>query len=388
MINKKRSTGNSLNWIRGRRMVLLVGLILFAGCSDDSVGPESQPEPLTLVEGISYFDCINHDLRYVERAGEYWGNPEIVTYGGQVGLYSSLAIDAQGTPHIAYYDEGKQDLMYAVKTPGGWQRITVDYNGNVGGRCAIALDALGNPHVSYLDGNNHKVKHAWQSGGVWYSETVPGNAPYDWDVCEDWGNPTSIAVDANGNTHISYHTAQENLEYALKTEQGWVTEPVDNIDNVGAQCSLVLDSKGSPHISYLVGPDINRLKYAHKVEGAWQVEFIDGCWPNHCFHYVPLALDANDNPSIAFYSEGDQNLEYVVKNPGSGWSAEIVDANGNVGPHASLAIDNQGNPHLSYWDAGNNVLKCAVKINGVWSIVSADDSPGTGVYTSIALYYR
>ncbi|MHC4757397.1 MAG: hypothetical protein ACYTE8_01955 [Planctomycetota bacterium] len=77
------------------------------------------------------------------------------------------------------------------------------------------------------------------------------------------GYDSSIAVDGNGNPHISYYDASNiDLKYATFNGSKWILETVDSSGDVGRYSSITLDSKGRPHISYLDFANGN-LKYAH-----------------------------------------------------------------------------------------------------------------------------
>jgi hypothetical protein len=164
-----------------RYLALLIMFSLFGinpGCSDDSVGPEPEPEAPALVIGIAYHDETNRDLKYIEKTGEFWGEPEVVHYQGTVGQYLSLALDAQGTPHISYHQNGLDDLMYAVRGEEGWRRFTVDASGSTGINTAIALDPQGNPHIAYRNEDIDRVMYAsWIAEGNWMIEEVTGSHP-------------------------------------------------------------------------------------------------------------------------------------------------------------------------------------------------------------------
>ncbi|UCG62453.1 MAG: hypothetical protein JSV52_03975 [Candidatus Zixiibacteriota bacterium] len=394
MIDRKLSKQNAPIQIIGRWAILLVSLVLFAGCSDDSVGPEPQPELQTVVEGISYFDYSSGDLKYVEKRGDYWGNPEVVTYGGRVGWYSSLAFDAQGIPHISYYDETNQDLMYAIKTSEGWRRFTVDYTGHVGMRCAMALDAQGFPHISYIDADRN-VKYASLVSGVWKSETLPGLPMYETDsaLCQEakysWYS-TSIAVDASGYAHIAYRTHDGRLGYAVKTAGGgWSFETVGN-DIAGYQCPLALDVQGNPHICHLVslGDDTYSVKYVWKNSGVWSADTITvGDGIHWCAQYADIAMDATGNPHIGFFT-GTEHLGYLTKSVDDEWSYEDADGYGKVGMYVSIAVDAQGNPRISYYDSGNECLRYALKVGSGWGVHLVDQSSNVGFFNSLALSNR
>jgi len=61
---------------------------------------------------ISYYDAIKGDLKLARRDGSVW-IIQTVDSSGDVGQYSSLALDAKGCPHISYYDATHDDLRYA-----------------------------------------------------------------------------------------------------------------------------------------------------------------------------------------------------------------------------------------------------------------------------------
>ncbi|MHB8917909.1 MAG: hypothetical protein ACYC4H_07785 [Desulfocucumaceae bacterium] len=80
---------------------------------------------------------------------------------GNVGPYTSIAVDTAGYPHISYYDETSQSLKYAYKNASGWHTSTVDNSANVGKYTSIALDGSDRPHISYYDATARALKYAY-----------------------------------------------------------------------------------------------------------------------------------------------------------------------------------------------------------------------------------
>jgi len=90
---------------------------------------------------------------------------------GDVGLYSSLAIDtATNTLHVCYYDFTNGNLKYAQKVGANpWEFQIVDGDvadgdgineGDVGYYCSIDLNGLGQPAISYYDNSHGDLKVA------------------------------------------------------------------------------------------------------------------------------------------------------------------------------------------------------------------------------------
>ncbi|MBD3373087.1 MAG: hypothetical protein GF403_10290 [Candidatus Coatesbacteria bacterium] len=45
---------------------------------------------------------------------------------------------------------------------GAWHIVTVDSAGNVGRFSSLALDSAANPHISYYDNTYDNLKYAWR----------------------------------------------------------------------------------------------------------------------------------------------------------------------------------------------------------------------------------
>lgn len=82
----------------------------------------------------------------------------------------SLALDADGHPHIAYGDD---ELYYARYDGQRWQVKTVDAaSADQGEYTSIAVDQDGHVHISYYDRWNGNLKYAYYDGSLWRIEVV------------------------------------------------------------------------------------------------------------------------------------------------------------------------------------------------------------------------
>jgi hypothetical protein len=219
-----------------------------------------------------------------------------------LGQYSALRVDPWGVPHVAYYDNGSDDLVYASRGAAGWSFETADSSGNAGGWPSLAIGGDGFPRVSYVLGSYaaDELRYACRDPLGWHVETADSAAQFGW---------TSLALDHLGRPHISYHDdTNGNLKYAYRDAVGWHIEIVAAGGSVGSR--------------------------------SW------------------IALGAGDQPHIAYTDDTNGDLTYAWKD-GGGWHIETVDSLGAVGYFPSLAIDQYGRPQISYRDATNGDLKYA-----------------------------
>lgn len=291
---------------------------------------------------IAYYDLTVGDfgdkIKYLNQTGAGWNDPIIVDYGSNVGAYTSLALDAQGFPHISYMDQTLQDLKYAYKDHSGWHQQTLDWNNAVGLCTSLALDRQGYPHITYFDWSNKRLKYIYKDASGWKS-------PIILDGGAATGCYSALAIDSLGYAHISYyHAASKSLRYAFQDANGWQYRSIDGVGNTGIDSSLALDANDTPHISYFALPGED-LRYAALQGAGWVTQTVDATGSvgsnNH------LALDENGRVYIAYRDDSNRDLKIAIQN-GNGWDIAIVDAFGDTGGDPSIAVASDGSAHISY----------------------------------------
>jgi hypothetical protein len=195
------------------------------------------------------------DLKYAYLIGQNW-QTQTIEYGGRIGEESSLALDSQMRPHIAYRDFGiaSGQLKYAAWNGSAWQIHVVDNQGDAGKNPSLALDSADRPHISYA-GGDYSLKYASFNDASWQIQTIDASVAL-------YSLPNSLVLDKNDRPHISYqNNGLSILKYAVWNDSGWRIEIVDGSNSPGLYNSIAIDSGNRPHISYYEVID-GDLKYA------------------------------------------------------------------------------------------------------------------------------
>jgi hypothetical protein len=144
---------------------------------------------------------------------------------------------------------------------------------------------------------------------------------------------------------------------------------VDAGGDVGRYAAIAVGTDTLPRIAYFDATN-GDLKYAVKVSPEWwttdwNLETVDADGDVGAF--ATLALGLQGEPQTAYFDATLGDLKYAVRG-GTGWTIERVETAGVVGRHCALALDGEGNPHVAYLDDTQALLKLAVKAGGIWQV--------------------
>jgi len=205
-----------------------------------------------------------------------------------IGQHVSMALDPDnGVYYISYYETSHEDLRMAKYVGSGgncgsnydWSCETVDHAGDVGKYSSIAVDPTdGYPIIAYYDATNGALKLAIGYVFGWIIKTI-----HD-PLLGSAGSYASLKLDSTGKTRIAYYLSNfmgnDSLWYVEHvgggagncTDNNYRCTLVDSGDRVGKYASLALDSSDQPRIAYYDGGN-DSLKYAYH-NGSWLIRGI------------------------------------------------------------------------------------------------------------------
>jgi hypothetical protein len=274
---------------------------------------------------VSYYDATNGVLKLL-----HCDNSDCETYSTSIpdsesitGKYTSLVLDNNGFPVISYYDVSNGDLKLlhcddAKCTENEMENIsTPDNAGDVGLYTSIALDNTGNPVISYYASNTGlKIIHCDDpkcTGDESPYITTPDRGELGWY--------TSLALDTKGYPVVAYFDfTNANLKILHCDDPNCAGDESKNISspdtagNVGAYLSMKLDFEGNPIISYFDSTNSN-MKMLHcddpncAGDESGNIKVLDSV--GEVGLYTSLDLDTAGNPVVSYYDFTNGDLKIV-----------------------------------------------------------------------------
>ncbi len=277
-------------------------------------------------------------------------------------------------------------------TPSSSVFTTVDTSGEVGWYTSIAT---GTVHIAYYDAGNGYLKYAYHNGSTWSTVTV--------DSSVDVGMHASAAVETDDTVHAVYYDyTNGNLKYAVCagvsdcTQAGnWSTATIDSTGDVGEYASIAVASDGTVHASYYDLTNGN-LKYATCAgaadctqAGNWSPVVVDSA--GDVGEHASIAVESDGTVHASYYDFTSSNLKYATCagatdcTQAGNWGTEVVDSSADAGMHSSVDVEADSTVHISYYDFTNGNLKYAAGTAGAFSSEVVDSTGDVGEYSSIAV---
>jgi chitodextrinase len=136
-----------------------------------------------------------------------------------------------------------------------------------GSHCSLALDAEGQPHVTYLNTHHSQLRHAWFDGTTWRREVVDGPG---FNRGEAAGVASSLAVDGQGRVYVAYETAAGRIRFASKGPGGWSHDATAVGTGTWPRLALDASQGGQPVLLYEASEgSLLSLRYVRRGVSGW-----------------------------------------------------------------------------------------------------------------------
>ncbi len=292
---------------------------LLGRTSDITIDNDNVSHVVYAYEHTGYFagnpiDDKSYIIKYRKNDGEGWSYPEELmelqtivdrthytnAYGGPRGVWApNILTDSNGGVHITFMDCGgiasQAPIYYLTNVSGDWVTTTI---GTAYDFLDMVLDSNDRLHLSY---------YSIDVGGITYLTNSPDG---------QWQSPEIV-------------------------EEGWMGVQLE-----GMCTGIAVDPLNRPHIVYAGQTENNHLedvKYAWKDNEQWQIEKVhEGL--NQSAHNS-IAVDANSNPHLCYFSMADERLVYAVKS-GDNWTKTILDDMGQN--WNDITVTSEGKAHITY----------------------------------------
>jgi uncharacterized repeat protein (TIGR01451 family) len=313
-------------------------------------------------------------------------------------IQSSLALDSAGIAYISYQDAPSAFLKLARcnnnTTCDAPTIITIDSQMQTGAYSSLALDSNDIPVIAYLAASTGDLKLARCNNNT----TCDAPTLITVDSAGNSGYFVSLVLDDGDIPVIAYHNSSSlQLKLARCSNNSTCDAPtiriLDSVGQAGRGASLALNADGIPVISYRKNSDLWLVlcntptcdSRSHRTIGVMGIGS----------DFTSVALNSSGIPVIAFYdgNTGALKLAWCNSTACDAPTITTVDNSALTGQYLSLELDSTGIPVISYYHYdhinGSGDLRLAHCNNNttcnVPTIITLSSLGDVGDYTSLEL---
>lgn len=273
---------------------------------------------------LSYFDATAGDLKFARCSTPDCSGEATISRldtEGIVGLYSSIAIGQDGLPVISYLDRDNCNLKVAKcndpACTGGDEIVsTVDKKDCVGLFSSIAVSADGTPLISYYDSNQGrlkvaKCKHSTCTGGKAKISVV--------DESVSAGSFAGVAIGHDDLPVISYYNhSHGDLRVAHCNDPACAggDESITTLDTdglVGSFAALAIGAEGLPIVAYydLTGGLVKLVRCRDHTCSGFEAPRVVAQDDETMKSFLAITIRPDGAPIVAFFNQTNGDLKLV-----------------------------------------------------------------------------
>jgi len=344
------------------------------------------------------------------------GNSDI---GDDVGIYTDIAVDRRGRPHIAYMDRTNGALKYAVGDPAGWKIHTIESGGSTGMFASMTISREGLRVVAYLAARQPNGSTRFNVLRLAISSTLTPTRDSDWQIrtiesqslaaygCEEQCNPGEVCRASD----LQCHTPDPSgCPSGCGAGERCIANRCSLIDPLPPFRTLPLARGLWPSVQML--PDRTILvAYHDRIErnlkvariagpnpstGAISVQTVDGRGAgtmDDVGHYPSLFVTPGGEIHLAYMNATRRSVQYrnlgaglttvVNERVESGLGSATVPGGDLVGADPAVVVDASGTVRIAYQNATTGELRYARRMGtDSWTIVTlkGKEMPYSGSY--------
>lgn len=289
--------------------------------------------------------------------------------------FISMAINASGTPIVAFVDTDSGDIPGVMAYTGGtWSDLGTGLPSITQAEYThLALRPTdGTPYLVFDDDT---VSAGWKATVMAFDGSTATWSPVGGSAGISSGRAryTRLAFNAGGTPYIVYSDAANGDAATLLAFSGGVWGAVGGTgftSGPATYTSLAIASDGTPIVAYINVGNSNK---------ASAMEFRSGLWSSVGLSFSPgpalgtrLALSPVDgSPHVSFQDDTTKKAT-VVKFSGTAWGVlGVADFTPALTSPPDLALNSAGTPHLSAEAAATSTLTTYVFSSGAWTALGA-----------------